>query len=365
MLYSIIHCSFPTAKGAKAMSGKLNPDINRLILVTHKKPDDDSVCSRVVILKGYGLPVNGHPMVEDRFVPKGSKYTPTADEQKGIDDGTIIMRHLDVGGTDLDHHGKGFTSSTEMIAMEFWPDERQMPDDIRDLKKYANFRDSASEIGKPNEFTVMKQQQTNAYLRDARKSFNVPLRCIFDIPGPTFLSEIIHNMDGESDETVMLMGCACVQAWMNGKKNRADMQDYFEYFGDSFSIGRNGLPKLNVMVANKCPYSASKVRNHMRRKHYTGKRMKHLVLIEYDKTFNAKDAFSIMLTHNRSMVEGMKQLAIRLTKIFEKEEGKPFFHDSEAILHIPRPKKLQLNRKRMIALMKEYIHYPGQNPAVM
>jgi len=332
--------------------------VNRIIIVTHNGPDDDSVLSTYVLLRALDIK-RKDPRIIYMFVPKGKIYTPTEEEKKKQEDGSLKIFHIDTGAIIdpengfFDHHiDSDFHCAAQVVAKYFWPNN--MPKDIKTIVDLAIFRDTASEVGAEDDYTLEKKRIVNTYLRENRHKFNVGLRCVSDRDGPTGLSDEIHNADDdETEEEIMLAGLRHIQMWVNKKTKRIEMELFMDHFGEVKTI--HGL---HIQVVKRCVYGTGKIRNYVRKKHYTGDDIRHLVVIEHDEQSRDPYKFSIMTVQNRSVVRGMQLLFDELKEKAGENDGEIFFHRSKFMIHIYPPTKLQLNQ--ILDIIRENLYLPGK-----
>ncbi len=333
--------------------------VNRIIIVTHTGPDDDSVLSTYTLLRALNLS-RKDPLIAYKFVLKGKLYIPTKEEKEEQKKGSLKIFHLDTGGiTDpengyFDHHqdDQTYYCAAQVIAEYFWPEK--MPTDIRKIVDLAIFRDTASEVGGEDEYTLEKKRTVNHYLRDNRHKFNVALRCVSDRAGPTGLSDEIHNADDdETDEEIMIAGLRHIQMWVNKKKRKKEIELFMDHFGEVQTVRG-----LQIQVVKRCIYSTGKIRNHVRTNHYTGDKIRHLVVIEHDEQSKDPYKFSIMTVQNRSVVRGMQILFDELKRQTGESDGEIFFHKSKFMIHIYPPTKLQL--QQILNIIRNELYLPGK-----
>jgi len=319
----------------------------KIILVTHKRPDDDSVYASFLLLKALDI---SQYDVEWVFVPKGEQYQSATTENARI-------FHVDVGGiTDpkndfFDHHfSSDYYCAAEIVAKYFWKDE--FPPEIRTLVDLAIFKDTASEIGGEDNRTRDIRTSVNSNLRKLKPPTNVPLRCIPDRKGPTSLSMVIHNLNDLTYEKIMEVGLLHVQAWFNQQRTEREMKQFMEYFADVETINA-----AKAMVIQNAPYSAGKLRNYVRRRHYFGDNRLHLLIAEYDKTRDDLEyRFSIMTVHSRSAIKGMDDLHSALCASSKRNASQPFLHKSKAFIHIKAPTNFTL--KLIMQHVRQHIRMP-------
>jgi len=371
--------------------------LEKIVIVSHSGPDDDSCISTYLLIKALGIRFND-PRLFLVFVPKGDRLDPQTEEEEvlvkqGIDNGTLAIFHIDTGKItdpekgDFDHHDNlNFHCSAEVIADHFWEGKDRIPEqdeevkilteqkkrvaydqELKSLVELAVFRDTASEVGSEDEKTAQIRAHSNHILRQAhiRGATNVRLITIAMRPGPKDLSTYLHNKRG-SDEDVMRGGLDLIQTWVDGEKKDKKIELFLEHSSQTLEIQR-----ANVLVVSHCTkFRSGDIRHYVRTRHQHGDNVIHLIIAEYfdpSKSFEQGErVINLTIVHNRSKIEGVSTLYQALYALERKSTKKgikskdPFLHHSGNIMNFTDP---SFTLDRVVELAKQHVQMPERRTA--